>query len=207
MCQIVKPGTQAVILITKSLQGLNSSWFSFQIPNFLHPLHTLMTILSHDALLASYSEAQNWFLRLHVKSNEVWCEEHQQGAMRTVRVKIRHAHSLKKILTWKVTCMCAGCANIRRIIHSKLRWLQRMYGITNASIILVGKLGLFIFIFALCINSIKNTFFIVPTDVHCYKITKMLKHYKNYNTCSKYYNFYFVLTFLWFYNSVHQLEQ
>jgi len=35
---------------------------------------------------------------------------------------------------------------------------------------------LFFFIFASCINSIKNTF-IVPTDAHYYKIMEMLKQF------------------------------
>ena len=88
MWQIVKQGNQAVIPIIKNLLGLNTFRFSFQIPDFLHPLQIIMTILSRDALLASYSEAQNWYLQLHVKSNEVWCQEtHEQGAICKVRVK------------------------------------------------------------------------------------------------------------------------
>jgi hypothetical protein len=64
------------------------------------------------------------------------------------RVKIRYTHPLKRKshtgkFTWKVTCLCAGCANIRGTIKSKWRWLQWVCEITNASRILVGKLGPF----------------------------------------------------------------
>jgi hypothetical protein len=39
-----------------------------------------------------------------------------------------------------------------------------------------------------CINSIK-ILFIVPTDVHYYKIVEMLKQFKNCDTCSEMFRF------------------
>jgi hypothetical protein len=55
--------------------------------------------------LPAFLEAQNLRLQLHAKSNEVWRQEpHEQGAIRTVRVKIRHTHSLnRKPYTGKFT--------------------------------------------------------------------------------------------------------
>jgi hypothetical protein len=40
------------------------------------------------------------------------------------------------------------------------------------------KHWLFFFMFAPCINNIKNTFFIIPTDAHYYKSVEMLKQFK-----------------------------
>jgi hypothetical protein len=76
-----------------------------------------------------------------------------------------------------------------------------------------------LFMFASCISTIKNNF-IVPNDAHYYKIVEMLKEFTilklqyllpnvsfHAGTCrSKYYNFKIILTFLRFYNTVHQLE-
>ena len=44
-----------------------------------------------------------------------------------------------------------------------------------------------IFMFAPCINIIKTL--IIPTDAHNYKNHKILKQYKNYNTCSDMFRF------------------
>jgi len=35
-----------------------------------------------------------------------------------------------------------------------------------------------------CASIVSKTLFIFPADAHYYKIIEMLKHYKNYNTCS-----------------------
>jgi hypothetical protein len=42
--------------------------------------------------------------------------------------------------------------------------------------------------FALCINSIKNTF-IIQTDTHYYKSVEMLEQFKSYNTCPDMFRF------------------
>jgi len=104
--------------------------------------------------------------------------------------------SFVKTPSWRPHKLNETCRTFTTIIMWQIyirpcvTW-RRGYVLGNASL---GDSGIMwtsqnvIFTFAPCINSIKNTS-IIPTDAHYYKNHRMLKQFKNYNTCSDMFRF------------------